>query len=350
VNTRRGQHYLRRKAQFPQKVTIVEVGPRDGLQNEKGLIPTQTKLGLIEKLEDAGLHRIEAGSFVSPKWVPQMADTKDVLGTLLSRPKPCDEGEDGARPRSVFSALTPNMQGFEAALKLGVEEVAIFGAASESFSRKNINCSIDESLAKFQDVCDAAKLHNVRVRGYVSCVLGCPYEGHVKPEKVLEVAKKMLEMGCFEISLGDTIGVGHPASTNQLLNCILNEIPAEKLAVHFHDTYGMAVANILVALRHGISVIDSSVSGLGGCPYAKGASGNVATEDVAYLLEGLGVEHNVDLVKLLEAQRYIDEALGRSTGSKIAQALQDRPEEDIQRITPKKRDEALPDSPVEGVA
>lgn len=301
--------------QRPLSVQIVEVGPRDGLQNERSLVPTEAKLSLIHKLEGAGLRRIEAGSFVSPKWVPQMADTPDIFKYLGS------SSSFSRGSRTVFSALTPNLQGFDAAYSLGVGEVAIFGSASESFSQTNINCSIEDSMKRFKQVCDAAKAAGVPVRGYVSCVLGCPYEGDVKPERVVHVAKQLLEMGCFEISLGDTIGVGTPGSTQALLSAICNEIPPEKLAVHFHDTFGMAVANILVALDHGINVVDASVSGLGGCPYAKGASGNVATEDVVYLCEGLGISTGVDMSKLLEAQTFIDSVLGRKTKSRVAQAL-----------------------------
>ena len=312
VNTRTSHVSARQR---PASVQIVEVGPRDGLQNERLLVPTEAKLGLIHRLEDAGLRRIEAGSFVSPEWVPQMADTPDIFKHLSS-----SSGSSRGN-RTVFSALTPNLQGFDAAYSLGVDEVAIFGSASESFSQTNINCSVEVSMRRFKGVCDAAKAAGIPVRGYVSCVLGCPYEGDVAPERVVQVAKQLLEMGCFEISLGDTIGVGTPGSTQALLSAITKEIPPEKLAVHFHDTFGMAVANILVALDHGINVVDSSVSGLGGCPYAKGASGNVATEDVVYLCEGLGISTGVDMPKLLEAQTFIDSVLGRKTKSRVAQAL-----------------------------
>lgn len=299
---------------MPKAVKIVEVGPRDGLQNEKAIIPTQSKIQLIRKLQDAGLTRIEIGSFVSPKYVPQMADTSEIVKALI-------KNDNTATPSSSsLSVLTPNLKGFKMANELGVKEIAIFGSASEAFSKKNINCSIEESLKKFKIVCDHAKLHNMKVRGYVSCVLGCPYEGHVEPTKVAQLASHLLDLGCFEVSLGDTIGVGNPSSTAELLDTCLQHIDANQLAVHFHDTYAMSIANIVTALEKGITVIDSSVSGLGGCPYAKGASGNVATEDVIYLLDGLGIQHGVDMNKLRDAQRYIDDVLKRSSASKVARA------------------------------
>jgi hydroxymethylglutaryl-CoA lyase len=298
---------------LPKAVVIQEVGPRDGLQNEKSVIPLEVKLGLIDLLSKSGLKRIEAGSFVSPKWVPQMADSDNIFKHLQSKAKEL--------PGVSYSALTPNLQGFDAALRCGVAEVAVFGAASEAFSQKNINCDIDTSLKRFEAVCKKAQENGIKVRGYVSCVLGCPYSGYVPPVQVLKVTKRLLSMGCYEVSLGDTIGVGTAGSTQRLLETVLTEVPADRIAVHFHDTYGQAMANILVALQHGISVLDSSVSGLGGCPYAAGASGNVATEDVVYMLDGLGVETGVVMDKLLEAQVFIDSALGRTSGSKVARAL-----------------------------
>ncbi|XP_048047039.1 hydroxymethylglutaryl-CoA lyase, mitochondrial [Megalobrama amblycephala] len=293
---------------FPERVKIVEVGPRDGLQNEKTIVPTEVKIRLIDMLSEAGLPVIEATSFVSPKWVPQMADQEEVMRGLHKKP--------GVN----YPVLTPNLKGFQAAVKAGAKEVAIFGAASELFSKKNINCSVDESLVRFEEVVRAAKQEGVPVRGYVSCVLGCPYEGKVSPNKVAEVAKRLYSMGCYEISLGDTIGVGTPGGMTEMLNAVKKEVPVEALAVHCHDTYGQALANILVALQNGVSVVDSSVAGLGGCPYAQGASGNVATEDVVYMLHGLGIHTGVDLPKLLDAGSYICHSLNRRTNSKVAQA------------------------------
>lgn len=294
---------------YPQKVKIVEVGPRDGLQNEKQQVKLSDKLDLINGLGDAGLKVIEAGSFVSPKWVPQMADSAEIFEKL--------QRKSGI----TYTALTPNMRGFEGALAAGVDEVAVFGAASESFSQKNINCSIAESLDRFEPVMQAAKANNLKVRGYVSCVLGCPYEGEISADKVAEVSRRLLDMGCYEISLGDTIGVGTPVKTAMMLDKVLDQVPLEKIAVHFHDTYGQALANILQALQLGINVVDSAVAGLGGCPYAKGASGNVATEDVVYMLNGMGIETGVDLNKLAHVGQAITSALGRATQSKVATAL-----------------------------
>ncbi|XP_068131954.1 hydroxymethylglutaryl-CoA lyase, mitochondrial isoform X1 [Hyperolius riggenbachi] len=294
---------------FPKEVKIVEVGPRDGLQNEKAVVPTDVKIQLINMLSDSGLKVIEATSFVSPKWVPQMADHVTVMQGIKKF------------PNIKYPVLTPNLTGFQAAVKCGVEEVAIFGAASELFSKKNINCTIDESLQRFKEVTDAAKEANIPVRGYVSCVLGCPYEGKISPSKVAEVALKMFSMGCYEISLGDTIGVGTPGSMRDMLTAVLDVVPAKSLAVHCHDTYGQALANILVALQMGVQVVDSSIAGLGGCPYAQGAAGNVATEDVVYMLHGLGINTGIDLKKLTEAGAYICKALGRKSNSKVAQAI-----------------------------
>jgi hydroxymethylglutaryl-CoA lyase len=293
---------------LPDSVRIVEVGPRDGLQNEKQPIDAATKIALVEKLADAGLRTIEAGSFVNPKWVPQMAGSEEVLQNIVR--------VDG----TSYAALTPNMRGYERALEVGASEVAIFGAASESFSQKNINCSIAESIDRFQSIMDAASADKIPVRGYVSCVVGCPYEGDIDASKVAEVAKRLFDMGCYEISLGDTIGVGTPASIGEMLSAVSAVVPIEKLAVHLHDTYGQALANIYASLQMGVSVVDSSVAGLGGCPYASGASGNVATEDLVYLLNGLGIEHGVNLDKIIAAGQFISERLGRDNGSKVALA------------------------------
>jgi hydroxymethylglutaryl-CoA lyase len=291
------------------RVTLVEVGPRDGLQNEKQVVPTATKVALIERLADAGLPVVEAGAFVSPKWVPQMADSGEVLRALRRRP--------GVR----YPALVPNLQGYAAARAAGVEEIAVFGAASESFTQKNINCSITESLERFRPVCAQARAEGLRIRGYVSCVLGCPYEGEVPLARVVEVAEALAAMGAAEVSLGDTIGVGTAAKARTMLAAVAGSIPLPRLAVHFHDTYGQALANILACLEEGVRLVDSSVAGLGGCPYAKGASGNVASEDVVYLLHGLGLETGVDLERLVEAGHFISEALGRPPASKAALAL-----------------------------
>ncbi len=293
---------------LPQRVTIVEVGPRDGLQNEPGVIPLDAKLRLLDELADAGLPVLEAGSFVNPKWVPQMADSEAVFQQVKRAP--------GVR----YAALTPNLKGFERALSVKADEVAIFGAASESFSQKNINCSIAESIARFEPVMAAAKAENIPVRGYISCVLGCPYEGEIQPQAVLEVTRALFDMGCYEVSLGDTIGTGTAGSMAGLLDVLLAEYPAEKLAVHCHDTYGQALANILVALQYGIATVDASVAGLGGCPYAEGATGNVATEDVVYMLNGLGIETGIDLAKLIAAGRNISAVLGRPSASRVARA------------------------------
>lgn len=294
---------------LPQKIKIIEVGPRDGLQNEKQTIATDTKIQLINQLSEAGLSYIEAGSFVNPKWVPQMADSAEVFGGVTRK------------TGVTYAALTPNVQGFERALAAGADEVAIFAAASEAFSQKNINCSIAESLTRFTALMEATQRHNIPVRGYISCVAGCPYSGAVEPEVVMKLARDLLAMGCYEISLGDTIGVGTAGQVKGLIELLMQHIPVEKLAVHMHDTYGQALANIYAALECGVSVVDSSVAGLGGCPYAVGASGNVATEDVVYLLNGLGIEHGVDLEKLIAVGNKICESLGKTNGSKVAQAI-----------------------------
>ena len=290
-------------------VKIVEMGPRDGLQNEKAQVPTEVKVELVDRLSATGLTAIEAGAFVSPKWVPQMADTAEVLARITRR------------PGVAYPVLVPNEKGLEQALASGVEEIAVFGAASESFSRKNINCSISESLERFAPVCATATAKGLKVRGYVSCVLGCPYEGAVDPGRVAEVAAKLIDLGCYEVSLGDTIGVGTPAKAKAMFRRVAVTVPAGRLALHFHDTYGQAVANILACLEMGASVVDSSVAGLGGCPYAKGASGNVATEDVLYLLQGLGVETGVDLDEMSRIGEWISATLDRPTGSKVGRAL-----------------------------
>jgi hydroxymethylglutaryl-CoA lyase len=294
---------------YPSRVRIVEVGPRDGLQNEASIVPVEAKIDLIEALVGAGLKTIEAGGFVSPKWVPQMADTAEVMARLP------------ARTDVAFPVLVPNLQGLERALASGAREVAVFGAASESFSRRNINCSIAESLDRFAPVAEAALAARLKVRGYVSCVLGCPYEGDVPPAAVARVAASLRDMGCYEISLGDTIGTGTPLKAGRLIERVAAEVPVDRLALHFHDTYGQALANILTCLEIGVSVIDSAVAGLGGCPYAAGASGNVATEDVVYMLHGMDIETDVDLTALAAAGQAISRQLGRSPASKVARAL-----------------------------
>ena len=283
---------------YPNAVKIVEVGPRDGLQNEAVSLDIATKVELIERLASCGLKNIEAGSFVSPKWVPQMAGSDEVFNQL------------GAS-ESVYTALTPNMRGLERAMECNVTEVAVFAAASEAFSEKNINCSIDESLAKFEAVIHKASTANIRVRGYISCVAGCPYQGDVDNHRIKDIASALLSMGCYEVSLGDTIGVATPEITERLLTELLKTIPPQKLAMHMHDTYGRAIDNIKQSLAMGVSTIDSSVAGLGGCPYAEGASGNVATEKVIRLLDELNIAHGVDLQKLSQASQFICEKLGR---------------------------------------
>lgn len=294
---------------LPARVKIVEVGPRDGLQNEKQLISADIKIELINKLTKAGVSVIESGSFVSPKWVPQMADSDKVMAGIKRM------------ANVVYPVLVPNMQGLEAAIAADVEEIAIFGAASEAFSRKNINCSIDESLQRFQPVCESALARGMRVRGYISCVLGCPYTGEIEAAAVAGVAEKLLHMGCYEISLGDTIGVGTASKARKLIETVAAKVNMDKLAIHFHDTYGQALANIYACLQLGIAVVDSSVAGLGGCPYAAGASGNVATEDVVYMLDGLGIETGIDLEALIDTGWYISEQLQRKPASKVSLAL-----------------------------
>lgn len=296
----------------PSKVTLVEVGPRDGLQNEAVPVSTDAKLELIDALGAAGLTVIEATAFVSPRWVPQMADHDAVLRGLTLR--------EGVR----YPVLVPNMKGFEAALAAGAREIAVFGAASETFSQKNINCSIAQSLDRFRPVAAAAHDAGVMLRGYVSCALGCPYEGAVAPDQVAVVAAALSDLGCYEISLGDTIGVGTPAPTRRMIEAVARRVPVEQLAGHFHDTWGMAAANVVAALEMGVATFDASVAGLGGCPYSPGATGNVATEDVVYLMNGLGIATGVDLDKLAEAGRQICRHLGREPASRVARALESR--------------------------
>lgn len=291
-----------------QQVNIVEVGPRDGLQNEPQPISIEDKVRLVDELTAAGLMHIEVGSFVSPKWVPQMAGSAQVFEQIQRR------------KGVIYSALAPNLRGFEDALAAGVREVAVFAAATEGFSQRNLNCSISESLERFAPIMAAARLHGVRVRGYVSCVLGCPYEGTVAPEQVAAVANELYAMGCYEISLGDTIGTGTPGATRALINAVAAQVPRGKLAGHFHDTYGQALVNIYASLEEGVQVFDSSVAGLGGCPYAEGASGNVATEDVLYMLQGLGIDTGVDLDQVIKAGQRICNVLQRSNGSRVAKA------------------------------
>lgn len=290
------------------QVRIVEVGPRDGLQNEPKLLPAAVKIELIDRLSETGLQTIEATSFVSAKWVPQMGDNAEVLRGIRRV------------PGISYPVLTPNLKGFESALKAGAEEVAVFGAASDGFSLKNVNCSAAAAIERFKPVLAAAKQHGVRVRGYVSTIVGCPYEGSVQPKAVVKVVQALYDMGCYEISLGDTIGVGTPGSMRKMLDEVTRAVPADKLAVHCHDTYGQALANILTSLEYGIRVVDASVSGLGGCPYARGASGNAATEDVVYMLHGMGLQTGIDLDKLIAVGRYICGELGRPSESKVNRA------------------------------
>jgi hydroxymethylglutaryl-CoA lyase len=294
---------------LPAAVRIVEVGPRDGLQNEPGEVATPVKLELIERLADAGLPAVEATAFVSPKWVPQMADHTEVLERIRRK------------PGVSYPVLTPNLKGFEAARAAGATEVAIFAAASEAFSKKNINCSIAESLERFRPIAEAAARSNIKVRGYVSCVVGCPYEGEVRPEKVAHVAGALFDLGCYEISLGDTIGVGTPRKTQAMIETCAGRVPIAQLAGHYHDTYGQALANIYASMELGVACFDASIAGLGGCPYAAGASGNVATEDVVYMLRGLGVETGVDLDKLVGIGQWICGILKKEPASKAGRAL-----------------------------
>jgi hydroxymethylglutaryl-CoA lyase len=294
---------------LPTQVKIVEVGPRDGLQNEKQVVSTEIKIELINRLAAAGVRVIEATSFVSAKWVPQMGDNSAVMQGIQRH------------PAAVYPVLTPNLQGFDAAIQAGATDVAIFGAASESFSRKNINCSIAESLKRFEPILSVASSLEIKVRGYVSCVVGCPYEGAIDPQKTAEVARTLFDMGCYEVSLGDTIGVGNPLSISRMIEACARLVPIQNLAGHYHDTYGMAIANIYASLQMGMATFDSSIAGLGGCPYAKGASGNVASEDVVYLLQGLGIETGIDLAKLAAIGDWISSAINRPNGAKAGRAL-----------------------------
>ena len=293
---------------MPAQVRIVEVGARDGLQNEKAIVPAAIKIELIDRLSATGLRTIEATSFVSPKWVPQLADAAEVYAGITRR------------PGVAYPVLVPNLQGYERALAAGAEEVAVFTAASEAFNRKNTNASIDESIERFRPVLDRARADRVRVRGYVSTVLGCPYQGEVAVADVVRVARLLHELGCYEVSLGDTIGIGTPGKARAMLRAVATDVPIDALAVHFHDTRGQALANILACLEEGVAVVDSSVSGTGGCPYARGATGNVASEDVVYMLDGLGIRTGVDLGALIETGLWLSRQLGRETGSRVARA------------------------------
>ena len=294
---------------LPKRVHIMDVGPRDGLQNEKQVIDTAVKVELIARLGAAGLKRIEATSFVSPKWVPQMGDNAEVMARIERL------------PGVIYPVLTPNLKGFEAALAAGATHIGVFTAASESFNRKNINCSIDESLTRFEPVMTAARAHGIEVRGYVSCVLGCPYEGEVAPDIVAAVSARLIDVGCADIGLGDTIGTGTPGKTQAMIEAVARRVPIERLVGHYHDTYGQALANIYASLEMGMTLFDTSVGGLGGCPYAKGATGNVATEDVVYLLNGLGIETGIDLDALVDTAAWISEQLGRPPASRVARAV-----------------------------
>jgi len=294
---------------YPARVKMVDVSPRDGLQNEPGSVPTEVKVELVDRLSAAGLRSVEVGSFVSPKWVPQMADSAEVMARIRRK------------PGVSYPVLVPNMKGLEAAIAAKATEVAGFAAATEAFSKRNTNCTIEESMQRQAEVCKAAVGAGLRVRGYISVVLGCPYEGEVKPEAVADVAQQLFDMGCYEISLGDTIGTGTPARAQRMIETVSKKIPVEKLAGHFHDTYGQALANILAVMELGVATFDSSVAGLGGCPYAKGATGNVATEDVLYMLNGMNIETGIDMNRLLDAAQFICHHLGRATVSRAGRAL-----------------------------
>jgi hydroxymethylglutaryl-CoA lyase len=301
---------------YPSHVKIVEVGPRDGLQNEPAMIPTTVKVELIDRLADAGVQTIETTSFVSPKWIPQLADAAEVYQSIHRR------------PGTAYTVLVPNITGLKRALKVGVEEIAVFTAASETFNKKNINVSIEESIERFVPVLELAKAQGLRVRGYVSCALGCPYEGPIAPEKVASVARELVQLGCYEISLGDTIGVGTPLQAQRMVHTVMQATEPAKLAVHFHDTRGQALANILACLQLGVVTVDASIAGLGGCPYANGARGNVASEDLLYMLQGMGIETGVDLDKLIDASLFISDVLGREPASKLGKVharRRDRP-------------------------
>lgn len=293
---------------LPSKVKIVEVGPRDGLQNEMETIPAKVKIELIDRLTDAGFANVETASFVSPKWVPQMATSAEVMAKIRRK------------PGVIYSALTPNMKGFEAALEAGADEVVIFGAASEAFSKRNINCSIAESIERFREVAQAAKHYKIRLRGSISCTMGCPYQGEVSPESVAGVVKRLSDLGCDEIDIADTIGVGTPSKVKAVYERACRDFPMERLSGHFHDTYGQALVNIYAAMEIGVAIFHASIAGLGGCPYAKGATGNVSTEDVLYMLNGLGIHTGIDLDKVVDAGQFISLYLGRKTGSRVGNA------------------------------
>jgi hydroxymethylglutaryl-CoA lyase len=294
---------------LPKKIKIVEVGPRDGLQNEPQAVSVEDRIKFINRLSECGLTAIEVGSFVSPKWVPQMAGSRQVLQSI------------DHKPGINYCVLTPNERGYRDAIESGAKEIAVFAAASETFSRTNINCSIDESLQRFRPICEDAKASRLRVRGYISCVLDCPYEGAIEAERVAEIAAELIDAGCDEISLGDTIGTGTPGRVQLLIDTVGKQVGIDKLAIHCHDTYGQALANILAAVQKGVAIVDSSVAGLGGCPYAKGASGNVATEDVVYMLDGMGIETGVSMKKLLDASEFICHVIGKEPVSKAGAAL-----------------------------
>ncbi|RJG07504.1 hydroxymethylglutaryl-CoA lyase [Noviherbaspirillum cavernae] len=296
-------------SKLPQRVKIVEVGPRDGLQNEKETIPADVKVELVDRLTQAGFANIEAASFVSPKWVPQMATSAEVMARIARK------------PGVIYSALVPNMKGFEAAVEARSDEVVIFGAASEAFSQKNINCSIAESIERFRDVAQAAKQHGMRLRGSISCSFGCPYQGEVSPESVADVVQRMRDLGCDEIDIADTIGVGTPKHVQAVMQRVMKEFPMERLSGHFHDTYGQALANIYASMEVGIAIFHSSVAGLGGCPYAKGATGNVSTEDVLYMMQGLGIDTGIDLDAVVDAGQFISQHLGRKAVSRAGNAI-----------------------------
>ena len=298
-----------KQPEFPKEISIVEMGARDGLQNQSTSLSVDDRATFIDLLSQSGIRRIEAGSFVSPKAIPQMADSAEIFRQIKRQKK------------ITYSALTPNLRGFNAALTAGVEEVAVFAAASETFSQKNINCSIAESLKRFEPVMEAARKNNIRVRGYVSCVLGCPYEGSISKSDVAAVSRELHQLGCYEISLGDTIGTGTPVKAKRMLDAVRNDVPVNQLAAHFHNTYGQALANLYAVIDEGLAVIDSSVAGLGGCPYAPGASGNVATEDVVYMLEGMGIKTGVNMDELLKAATFICGRLGIQSHSNAGQAL-----------------------------
>jgi hydroxymethylglutaryl-CoA lyase len=308
---------------LPSHVHIIDVGPRDGLQNEKAMVPTAVKVELVDRLADAGFTNVESTSFVSPKWVPQMGDAADVMAQIRRK------------PGVIYSVLTPNMKGFEGALAVKADEVVIFGAASEAFSQRNINCSITESIARFEPVAKAAKEAGVKLRAAVSCALGCPYQGEVPVTAVVDVVQRFRDLGCEEIGIADTIGVGTAGRVKQVLEAVGKEFPLTQIAGHFHDTYGQALANVYASLEVGVARFDSSIAGLGGCPYAKGATGNVATEDVVYLLHGLGIETGIDVYKLIDAGIFISNAIGKPYGSRAGKALATKREREAEKASEK---------------